>query len=159
MRTTSQEEGGAGLVFLVASHKNPTQVARLVARLAADLPEAAIVVHHDQSKSPLSRSQLPACADLMDTFVAATWGTASLAEISTSGLAYIARRYHDYRWVVFLSGQDYPVRGLRTLPAQLASMKDGYIDVESPSPCVTNWAGSVCPNACRPLRCARSSSV
>ena len=132
MTTARSVTSGDGFVFFIASHKNPTQVARLARRIRDDLPGAALVIHHDRSKSTLDAASLPEGTLVIDDFVHATWGTASLVEITVRGLLRIERDVPDFRWVVFISGQDYPIRHLRTLPDALADSSDGYVDVEPP---------------------------
>jgi len=124
---------GDGFVFLIASHKNPTQVARLAHRIARDLPQATLVLHHDRSQSNVDVSTLPAQRMLViDDYVSATWGTAAQVEATTRGLERIERDVPDFRWVVFISGQDYPIRHLGALASALGASTDGYVDVEPP---------------------------
>ncbi len=118
-------------MFVVASHRNPDQVARLVRRLKNDLPDAFVVVHHDQSKSLLERGRLPAeGVVLVEDARELTWGGASQVRATVRCLDLIVRERPDFAWVVFLSGQDYPVRHLATLPQALAATGDGQLSVE-----------------------------
>jgi hypothetical protein len=131
MTTAPRVTSGDGLVFLIASHKNPTQVVRLAHRIARDLPAATLVIHHDRSQSNIEIVDLPAARTfVIDDYVSATWGTARQVEATTRGLERIERDVPEFRWVVFISGQDYPIRHLGALPEALGASSDGYIDVE-----------------------------
>jgi hypothetical protein len=124
---------GTGIVFIIASHRNPAQVVRLVRRLLADLPAARVVIHHDRSISTLERESLPHDGvDLIDPPIAVRWGDASQVRATVRCLDHIVRVLPEYEWVVFLSGQDYPVRHLRDLPEALEAMRDGQLAVEPP---------------------------
>jgi hypothetical protein len=69
---------------------------------------------------------------LIDNDSGVTWGSASQVESTVRGLERIERDVPDYRWVVFISGQDYPIRNLAGLPNLLGEHGDGYLDVEPP---------------------------
>jgi hypothetical protein len=133
MTTARRVTSGDGFVFLIASHKNPTQVVRLAHRIARDLPQATLVLHHDRSQSNIDVAELPTeRTHVIDDYVSATWGTARQVEATTRGLERIERDVPDFRWVFFISGQDYPIRHLGTLADAFAESSDGYVDVEPP---------------------------
>jgi len=133
MATARHVTSGDGFVFLIASHKNPTQVARLAHRIARDLPHATLVLHHDRSQSYIDVADLPAARmHVIDDYVSASWGTARQVEATTRGLERIERDVPAFRWVVFISGQDYPIRHLGALPEAFGTASDGYLDREPP---------------------------
>ena len=115
------------IVYLIHSHKNPDQVGRLALRLLT-CPGARVVIHHDEARSHLD---LPPNADgridIIDHTRAIEWGTFSQAEAIIRSLAWIDGHL-DYRWVVFISGQDYPLCSPRDIRGFLmASDYDAFI--------------------------------
>jgi hypothetical protein len=126
------------VVYLIASHRNPSQVERLVRRLRVAAPGGQVVIHHDPTGEPLDRqglSALPGVQFIPDARPV-RWGDVSHIEMVLSSFDWLLRTL-DFDWVVMLSGQDYPVRPLGELERLLASTQfDGFIEgvpVEVPS--------------------------
>ncbi len=117
------------IAFLITSHKLPGQLARLVRRIRADLPAAAVAVHHDPTGTPLQRDALRASGALLVPDPAPVrWGTMAELSASLEALDW-CRRELDPDWVVLLSGQDYPARPLRELERHLAATSfDGFLE-------------------------------
>lgn len=90
------------VVYVVLAHRLPEQLHRLVATLRADR-DASIVVHY-QDKAVAVPSDVQR---LRSRQVA--WGGSSIPELFLDGLR-AATVVPGAEWVVFISGQDYPVR-------------------------------------------------
>jgi hypothetical protein len=91
------------------------------------------LIHHDRSKSNIERSSLPPDRTLLiEDYVPTTWGDASIVILEARALERITHEVPDFRFVVLLSGQDYPIRHLRSLPAVYSETSDGFLDVEPP---------------------------
>jgi hypothetical protein len=126
------------VVYLIASHRNPSQVERLVRRLRVAAPVGQVVIHHDPTGEPLDRqglSALPGVQFIPDARPV-RWGDVSHIEMVLSSFDWLLRTL-DFDWVVMLSGQDYPVRPLGELERLLATTQfDSFIEgvpVEAPS--------------------------
>ena len=117
------------ITFLVFAHRNGDQVARLLRRLRADLPDAAIVLRPDSRTLDMSAvlASDPGQVHLHDDGKRTDWGDWSIVETVMDTLAW-SLAHLDSEWTVCLSGQDYPVGHLGRLQAMLgASDLDGYL--------------------------------
>jgi len=110
------------VAYLVMSHHRVEQLLRLVRTLRALSPGAAIVVHHDAARVPVSEADvLGAGADrLLLGREAVRWGDITQVNALTRCLREVATEF-DPDWMVHLSGQDYPLRPLRELETRLAA--------------------------------------
>lgn len=127
------------IAYLIQTHRAPDQVLRLLATLRRGSPGAVLVVAHDPSAEPLDERALDALGALH--FRPARPGRRgywSLFEPYPEAVERLDRSGVAYDWLVYLSGQDYPVRPLARSEALLAaSPYDGYltwIDAAGPSP-------------------------
>jgi hypothetical protein len=122
----------AGVTYFIASHRNPDQVVRLVGTLHDTMREAdRIVVHHDPRGSPLDCARL-AAYDRVETMPAreVDWGDMSQVDLALSAVDWIVGR-HDPDWMVYLSGQDYPLRPAWLIAEHLdAADLDAFIDAQ-----------------------------
>lgn len=120
------------VVYFIISHKLPTQVLRLIAKLRRERPNCFVVVHHDQSQSHLALAALAGDSriHLLHPHIPSTWGGFSMIEIVRAGLAFLNSCQLDYSWVILLSGQDYPVRPLSQFENFLTTIGDGAITTE-----------------------------
>lgn len=113
------------IAYLIQSHKNVPQVARLTSTLLALDPESSIYISHDVRDGPdIERLGGPrvrvsrAAGGRGGFHPIARWLTA-VAEVRNDGGA-------DY--VVLISGQDYPVRPLSEMHSALAAAGDGFLE-------------------------------
>lgn len=105
--------------YIVLSHRNPPQVLRLV-RALADGPSARVLVRHDGRRSRLERAAIEAAgAEVIDDDIEVEWGRWSQLE-SILGCLREAGRRHDPDWTLVVSGQDYPLRSMAAIEADLA---------------------------------------
>lgn len=120
------------LVYFIASHTNPDQVTRLVRRLRRDAPHALVLIHHDESQSHLGAERFAGDPDVvvMNRSVTVEWGQFSQVELVLRGIQALRATGRDFDWVVFLSGQDYPIRPIAEFEADLARLGDGAIAYE-----------------------------
>jgi hypothetical protein len=106
------------VVYVVISHRNPEQVVRLV-RVLREGPAARVLVRHDPRWEALDGDVLEeAGGEPFDNGIRATWGAWSYLKLILSCLREAAAR-HDPDWVLVLSGQDYPLRTLADIEADL----------------------------------------
>jgi hypothetical protein len=110
--------------YLVQSHRDPDQVARLVRTLRHGSPDCLVHVSHDFASSPLDLAGVPGVV-----VRAARGGYGDFSHV---------RRYLDAvedlapdrpDWIVNITGQDYPIRPVAEAEAELAAGDaDGYLE-------------------------------
>ncbi len=115
-------------VYAIYSHINPAQVVRLVSTLRALSPRAHIVVHHDPSHTRISPDAITAAgAVLIPDPVKAEWGDFSQVQQHLHVMRWCVENL-DFKWLVTLTGQTYPVKHLAGFEAFLAaSPYDAYL--------------------------------
>jgi hypothetical protein len=127
------------VAYFVQTHRAPAQVLHLLATLRRGSPGAILVVAHDPSAEPLDERSLAALGVIaFRPARPARRGYWSLFAPYPEAVERLDRSGLAYEWLVYLSGQDYPVRPLAQSEALLAaSPYDGYltwIDAAGPSP-------------------------
>src|SRR5205809_524685 len=100
--------------YFIQSHRQARQVLRLAHTLRRASPTARILIGHDASGSPLARDDVDAVegVDLFHFPGPAERGELSLLEPYFLALDHLASRRVEFDWLIYLSGQDYPVRPL-----------------------------------------------
>lgn len=114
-------------LFLIQSHKEPAQLARLARVLRRSCPAGNVLVSHDIRAAPLPASIFE---DDPHVHVIDGKGGRGDFEILDGYLAALrwARENTAYDWVTNLSGQDYPVSSLAGFTAELAAAEhDGFL--------------------------------
>jgi hypothetical protein len=106
------------VAYIVISHRNPGQVLRLV-RALKEGPGARVLVRHDPRGEPLDTKELEkAGAEPIEDRITFRWGGWSQLRLILSCLREATAR-HDPDWTLVLSGQDYPLRPLPDIEADL----------------------------------------
>ena len=118
----------SSIVYLLLTHHLPDLTHRLVRVLLDESPRSFVVVHHDFDKCALAPFDSPRVHVLRD-WVVTRRSDMSAVRGTLRGIDWIDEHL-DYRWIVLLSGQDYPIVPLARIEAELlASPWDGYIRV------------------------------
>jgi hypothetical protein len=114
------------IAFVIHTHKSLHQIERLVATIHSGLADKIVSISHNGSAAERGRiGAMPG----VDHVIPAIGGRGQfgLIDCLLSELRRLDRVGRHYDWVVVLSGQDYPVRPLSELAAELASSPyDGY---------------------------------
>jgi Core-2/I-Branching enzyme len=106
------------VAYVVLSHRNPPQVLRLV-RVLTEGPSARVLVRHDGRRSALPPAAIEAAGGLaIEDDIDFEWGGPSQLELILGCLGE-ARRRLDPDWTLILSGQDYPLRPMAAIEADL----------------------------------------
>jgi hypothetical protein len=119
--------------YFLQTHCNPAQVHRLVRRIKRASPAARIVIGHDFSGCDLDLAPLADLVDLADVELFAAQppprrGRFTLLRPYLDAVDRLLARGADFDWLVYLSGQDYPVRPLAGYERLLAETEqDGFI--------------------------------
>jgi hypothetical protein len=131
--------------YLILSHREPAQVARLVRVLVEGSPDCQVVVHHDQASSRLERAALP--PDERVSLVAFRrgigWGGWEIVDVLLRCLEWTRARL-EFDWLVVISGQDYPALAPAKIDDFLARAPvDAYVHagLVSPRPAI-GWRPS-----------------
>jgi hypothetical protein len=119
------------LLFLIAAHKNPVQVVRLVHRLKRECPTAGVLIHYDPRGEPLAPAAFSTWDDvhIFPHPISVGWGEFSVVESELRCIDWLWQRQIDFDWLVLLSGQDYPSRPLSDLNTLLSTTAyDGFLE-------------------------------
>lgn len=111
----------AKFVYLIASHKNPAQIERLVNVISSGSPEAMIMIHHDSSSCTLDYKKLLSIPNvkMIEKTIRVKWGDFSQIEMVLHCLRCIIDEVPDVKWVIFLSGQDYPLKPINKIQKEI----------------------------------------
>jgi hypothetical protein len=115
------------VVYIVLSHRNPEQVLRLV-RALREGPAARVLVRHDPRAEPIGPKELEeAGGEPVEDGIPFEWAGWPHVQVLLGCLREAVAR-HDPDWALILSGQDYPLRPLADIEAELdASLLDGRL--------------------------------
>lgn len=115
------------VVYIVLSHRNPEQVLRLV-RALSEGRAAGVLVRHDPRGEPIGPKELEAAGgEAIEDGIAFEWAGWPHVQVLLGCLREAVAR-HDPDWALVLSGQDYPLRPLADIEAELgASLLDGRL--------------------------------
>ncbi len=106
------------VVYVVISHRNPDQVVRLV-RVLREGPSSRVLVRHDPRGERLELKRIEAAGgEPLEDRIKMRWGGWSQLKLLLACLREAAER-HDPDWTLILSGQDYPLRPLADIEADL----------------------------------------
>lgn len=117
------------IVYYLMTHKNERQIKRLVGHLQSSA-NSFVLIHHDAKSAPLT---LPGSDNLcvLNDPVEVWWGHISVVRAMWKGVEWLEKENLPFDWVIFLSGQDYPIRPLAEIEAELWQTKlDGYVHHE-----------------------------
>ena len=115
------------VVYHIETHRNPRQIERLVRTLVRGAPDALVVVDHDrtfESPDPAVLSGLGAVLRLSD----GGYGDMSHVRRWLTTARWLEQEGIEYSWLSNLTGQDYPVRPIADIHADLdRSSADAFI--------------------------------
>ncbi|MEZ5817781.1 MAG: beta-1,6-N-acetylglucosaminyltransferase [Hyphomicrobiaceae bacterium] len=114
------------VAFVIQTFKDLDQIERLARTITRGTPERLIVVSH--RGTDLDRRRLEA-SGVIDRVLASPGGRGRFGVIDglISSMRWLEKQSRSYEWLLVLSGQDYPVRPLADLEAELAASEyDGY---------------------------------
>lgn len=116
------------MLFLIQSHRDPEQLARLVRTLRMGCPESAVLVSHDFRATPLPRATFGNDGNVHVIQGKGGRGDFTIVDGYLAALRWLRDNKVDYSWVTNLSGQDYPVSSLADFAVELAAAPhDGFL--------------------------------
>jgi hypothetical protein len=117
--------------YLIQTHKNPDQVYRLVRLIKRSNPRAEIIITHDAHAHELSIQPLQALDNiyLIQDKKPRFRGDFTLIKPYLDAIKVLKGRGSDFDWLIYLSGQDYPVSSiLETENFFRETNYDGFLD-------------------------------
>ena len=134
----SDPAGLANVTYFVASHVNPEQVGRLVrACRSSGNPQSRVLIHHNYAVSHLDPAlvQRHGNVDMLPEHSDIGWGKFAACEMVLEAMRYLLD-HRAFEWVIYLSGQDYPIRPLSEIERELATTPyDGFIQAKPVDEC------------------------
>jgi hypothetical protein len=116
------------LGFVILSHKEPHQLARLAVTLTRLFGQVPIVCHHDSSQSEIEKSRFPPNVTFVEPSVRTGWAKWSVVEASIEGIRKLYER-SDPSWFALMSSADYPVMNAQSVYSDLeATSADVLMD-------------------------------
>ena len=115
------------LAFVLQTYKGLDQIEVLARTLARGTKERLTVINHRGSKEERARL---AAGEGVDHVLPSPGGRARFGVIDglISSMRWLETQNKPYRWLLVMSGQDYPLRPLSELEAELAASDlDGYL--------------------------------
>jgi hypothetical protein len=119
------------VLYLILSHDNPEQVARLARFLRSADPECRVAIHHDRARSTLDGQGLEQDenVDVLSFASGIEWGGFGMVDAVLRSIEWL-REHREFGWLVTLSGQDYPVRHpLETRRKLFDGPHDAYVTI------------------------------
>jgi hypothetical protein len=116
--------------YFIQTHKNPEQIYRLVRTIKQSSQNARILIAHDFTKFPLDISPLQDLSEihLIKVTKPVVRADFSLLRPFLMAIDWLLQYEPDFDWLVYLSGQDYPVKPTAEIENFLAHTEyDGFI--------------------------------
>jgi hypothetical protein len=119
-------KGKGTVAVVVLSHRGPAQVARLVSRLQGGR-DVMVAVHHDPNGEPLGLRPSSSVALVPDP-VPCPWGRPGINFAIRKSLDWLRSNVPELSWALLVSGQDYPIRTMRSIEDELADARcDAFV--------------------------------
>lgn len=114
------------ILYVITAHRNPQQVGRLVHALLRASPGGQVLLHYDPSGPPLGAGDLPASprVHLFPAPIEVRWGDFTMVRAMLDLMSWANERL-SFDWLVWLSGQDYPLGPLAGFEQSLDDRYDG----------------------------------
>jgi Core-2/I-Branching enzyme len=117
------------IIYYLMSHKNERQIKRLVTHLRSG-GNSFVLVHHDSKHAPPAL-RLSDDLWMLEDRVDVRWGGISVVHAMWKGLEWVQRANLAFDWMIFLSGQDYPIKPLSQIEEELRQTEfDAYVHHE-----------------------------
>ena len=122
------------VAYVITSYKNPAQTTRLACKLAARSSSSFVFIHHDYSVSHLRCDFFKAVpnVEIIPYSVNVEWGDISMVQMMLHCMEYVLSKKPNFDWIVFISGQDYPIQSVSEIEGFLAATEyDGFLTYSS----------------------------
>ncbi len=126
------------VLYFAASHANAPQVRRLAETLLQGSATAHVLIHHDSKSDELPNLQGLDRAALYPEQLDIQWGDYSQVRLFLDVTRWALKEY-DFTWLVFLSGQDYPIRPISQIEHDLEHANTDVMMTCYPCKTNPNW--------------------
>lgn len=114
--------------YLLQTHKNLSQIVRLVRTIKTLSPHAKILISHSPQNFVLDPAIFQDLSDISIIDAVAGRGRFELVQSYLDALEWLLKNGGDFDWVISLSGQDYPIQRLDSVEKFLAETElDGLL--------------------------------
>ncbi|MGI2904290.1 beta-1,6-N-acetylglucosaminyltransferase [Tolypothrix sp. VBCCA 56010] len=114
--------------YLIQSHRNPQQIYRLIDIIKKSSPEAQVIVSHNFSCCELDVRTLENSGVQVLTGKGGR-GDFMLLQSYLDAIKWLIDNQINYDWLIYLSGQDYPIKPISNIENFLAETNyDGFIE-------------------------------
>jgi hypothetical protein len=118
----------ANVVYFLQTHTQPAQIARLVRVIIEGNPDAVVLISHDAAGPALDMAALQALGNVHVLLHRGNYGDFSHVDRYFAAVDWLDENGIDYKWLENLSGQDYPLRPIPEIEAELDSTNfDGLL--------------------------------
>lgn len=107
--------------YHIQSHRDPTQVVRLVRRLQRGSPDSVILVSHQVGGEELSQRELRRDGEAHVLPTPGGYGDFSHVDRYLESVAWLVDHHDPFEWFVNITGQDYPLVPGAVIESQLAA--------------------------------------
>jgi hypothetical protein len=115
--------------YHIQSHRSPEQLTRLVRAVKRHSPNSVVHVSHDVRGARLDVSELQALPDVVVEYHDGGYGDFSHIDRYMGAVDWITRENVQIDWLVYITGQDYPLRPLNQIEDELVqSGTDGFME-------------------------------
>lgn len=109
----------AKVAYIVLAHSAHEQLLRLLRTLRKGSPAAAIVLHFDaKHQAPAPKLLDDLAVHMVEPRIPVLWGNISQVDAMLAALEFTSANV-DFEWLTFISGQDYPLRPLDQIEADM----------------------------------------
>jgi Core-2/I-Branching enzyme len=117
--------------FVILSHADPRQLARLVQALDREYDRPPIACHHDFGQAEVDKAMFGSNVRFVEPYIATGWGRFSVVRASLKGIELLYK--HDRPdWFLLLSAADYPIMSGTRVRSVLASADcDAFLDARA----------------------------
>ena len=119
------------VLYLIASHNNPSQIIRLVKTIKTGSPDSQVLIHHDYSSCYLNPTAFEQISNvhILENYVSVKWGEFSMVKMELHCINWLLNNSIKFDWLIFLSGQDYPIKPLAEIEQFLEQTEyDGFME-------------------------------
>ena len=116
------------VVYFMQTHTRLAQVERLVRVITEGNPDALVLISHDASSQELDPASLEALGNVRVLLHQGNYGDFTHLDRYFAAVDWLEENRIEYTWLENLSGQDYPLRPIAEIEAELGrSNYDGFL--------------------------------
>jgi hypothetical protein len=116
------------VVYFMQTHTRPAQIERLVTVITEGNPAALVLISHDIAGQELDIARLQALGNVHVLLHQGNYGDFSHLDRYFAAVDWLDENGIEYSWLENLSGQDYPLRPIAEIEAELDRTRfDGFL--------------------------------